>query len=387
MSGQTALTLGQGKAGKALIRGKVKPVPVAPARVKRLAGKRFRAVLPAVSVEPGRAPVGLGGGLRFRRGKRSLVLRDLAVTTGKAPVRITARAGRKRIRLFRVAGKLKVERAWRNLEWHLAAELKRARLDLTPAAARLFGRKLRVKRLTPGRVGVLNLEASRLEKAEPPPVDIGDPYFAQCGLPAYRQIDFPFPLAEPPPDIAGTAVSPEGPYFAWGFKSSFRTTYLKMFNGSIHTFDGAGRDGDGKWDGFTFPVEGGTWDAGSGQAVINTTGTGLFCNPIHHFRVALSDLTIVIAGPDSRLVAGVDFNAYGNWTTTRRIDIATLDPSGITPVVNGNEVTWAGIPAELTAAGAEPFCSKGGPAGTPVLCPYKAGDELDPVTVTIGTDG
>jgi len=390
VTGNAVLTVGTGSAGKTLARQKVKLVPAAPARVKRLPGRRYRATLPAVSLKRGGAPVALAGGFRFRRGKRALAVSGMAVTTGNAPVWVTARVGAKRMRLFRVGGKLKVERTWRDLKWHLAAGLRKARLDLTPAAARLLRGRLGLRGLPAGAAGVLSLEASRLEKGDSPPVDIGDPYLAQCGIPALRENTFDFPLAGPVPTLTGVSVNPTGPSLAWGFKKSFRVGYLKMFNGSMHSLNGAGRDDsevsvEPDWRGFTFPVTGGTWDADSGRSVINTSGTGLFCNPEHHFRVAISNLTIVIDGAASRLIADVDFNAYGNWTTTRRIDLATLDASGITPVTDGSMVTWTGIPATITAAGAEPFCSKGGPPGTPVLCPYQAGAAIDPVTVTIKT--
>lgn len=398
VSGQAAVTLGHGKAGKALTRSRVKLEPVGPATVKRLPDGRFQATLPAVSLEPGGVPVGLDGGLRFRRGGRSVTVRDLAVTTGKVPVQVTARIGTRRIRLFQASGKLKVERAWQNLKWHLVAKLGRSRLDLTPAAARLLRKRLRAKQVVAEKVGVLNLAANRLETAEPPPVDIGDPYFSQCGIIATTNGAGDFPAIAPLPYMTDPAqISTDGPQFNWGLKGSLRN-YLKMFGGSLHALDGAGLiGGDGKTTivttTFGFPVTGGEYSVADGRAVINTSGTGLFCNKVHGFRVALSNLTVVIDGANSRVDADVDYNKFGTWIETQRTTILDLDASSIDPAVNGNEVTWDGIPGKFSDAGAWPFCAEGGPPGTPNVCIYhgpggpKGATDVDPVSVTIKAGG
>lgn len=401
--GTAAITLGTGKAGKALKRQHVVFRQVSPAGGRRLAGGRFRLMLPAgrLTLKPG--AVSLRGALSLRRNRRSVTARKLRIKAGKPGAVISARVGGRRISLFRASRKLDLYRIvrkpdgggeWQDPKWHAEARLKGG-LKLTPAAARILRRKLKAKRITAGPAGRIRLHASRLdEPADPPIGDLDDPYETRCGIKATAIGTGDFPSPGSLPVIAdGIPVLAGSPDFEWGIKQSLRN-YLKMFGGSMHALDGAtliGTQPDGSLGNvnFSLPVTGGEYSPDTGQAVVNTSGTGLFCNRTHGFRVAFSNLTVVIDGAASRIDADVDFNKYGTWTKTQRTTIVDLDASGIAPAVKGDEVTWSQVPGAFTDAGAWPFCASGGPVGTPDICVYKGpsdpegATELDPIDLTV----
>ncbi|MCO5315490.1 MAG: HtaA domain-containing protein [Solirubrobacterales bacterium] len=395
VSGKAVFTLGSGKAGKALKAQRVAVAPLGAGTLKRLAGKRVRIGLRPTGIRMSPARVDLAGGILFRRGKRKAPFRKLRVVAHGRTTLISGESSGKRVGLFRSAKRLTVDRAWRDLKWHAVARLNRSVLTLTPAAARMVGKRLKLKRLGSAPVGTVALSADRLdEPVTPPPVDLGDPYFVQCGIQANAIGAGDFPPAAALPSLTGDAVQPGSPNFNWGLKEGLRS-YLKMFAGSMHALDGAtlvNDDGSGnlKPVNFSFPVTGGTYDRNQGKAVVNMSGTGLFCNKAHGFRVAFTNPTVVIDGQNSRIDADVDYNKFGTWFKTQRTAIATLDTSGVpadesTP----GEVTWSGIPAKFTDAGAWPFCAEGGPPGTPDVCIYKGPSDpngatsIDPVSITI----
>lgn len=405
--GTATLTLGLGKAGKVLKKQKAVFRRVAPAEGKRLAAGRFRLALPVDRLTLKPAAVSLNGAFSVRRNRRSVVFRALRIKPGKPGAVFTAKVGGKRIVLFRADRKLDVYRImrkpdgsgeWQDPKWHAGAELKGG-LKLTPAAAKVLRRKLKSKRIPAGPVGRIKLAADRLdEPADPPVPGLDDPYETQCGIEATEVGvgDFP-PVGSLPEITGGVPVLTGSPGFEWGIKRSLRD-YLKMFGGTMHALDGAvliGTQPNGLLSNvnFSLPVTGGEYSPDTGQAVVNTSGTGLFCNKTHGFRVAFSDLTVVVDGAASRIDADVDFNKYGIWTKSQRTTIVDLDTTGIVPEVDGNEITWTQVPGTFTDAGAWPFCAEGGPTGTPDVCMYKGPSDpegatgLDPIDLTIETTG
>lgn len=191
------------------------------------------------------------------------------------------------------------------------------------------------------------------------------------------------PAAALPSPEDSLALSPGPNEIDWGFKEAFRV-YVDGFNPAtgLQALNGASRAaGGGPTRGFVFPVASGLYaindgmDTSDDQAVIEGTGTALFCNPTHLFWVALSNPTIVIDGDNSRIDADLTMNQFNEWTTPTRVTVADLNLDGITPFYNfsGSQVTWGEIPATLNAS----LDNKIGG--------YAAGTQLDPVTVAINT--
>jgi len=115
---------------------------------------------------------------------------------------------------------------------------------------------------------------------------------------------------------------------------------------------------------------------------VNLSGTAVFCATNHGFRVAVSDPTVVIDGNDSRIIADVDSNLSGVWTPSQRVDLASLDLTGITPeqLTTSNGVKWNNVPASFTETGGKAFCGVSTPA-----CGYTTGTAMDAITVQAPT--
>lgn len=394
VSGNANFTLGTGKAGKALKKQGVKLKKVAPAKLK---GKKLTAGVASVATGP--VKVGLKGGFTFRKGKRAAAAKGLSVAASGKSISVNGKLAGKKVKLFKGTGKVN----W-TADGDTKVTIKKGSLKLTPAAAKTLKKKLKLKKKVPAAAyGKLALTAT---KSTPTPVDpcvadpnaegcqpgLKDPYLAQCNLDATSKVTGNLAPAAPLPNMAGAKALTASPDLAWGFKASFRN-YVQMFNGSLHALDGAGRDGAGAFDGFTFPFADGTYEANDpadtsdDQAVVNWTGTSVYCNTEHGFRIVISNPTAVIDGANSRLVADVDMNMSGEWIPAQRVDLAKLDLSGTAPFYNksGSEVTWSGIPAELTAAGRQAFC-RPAEGDLPEQCLYEEGEALDPVTVSANTE-
>ncbi len=119
--------------------------------------------------------------------------------------------------------------------------------------------------------------------------------------------------------------------------------------------------------------------------MINGTGTVVYCNEPHGFRIAISNPTVVIDGANSRIIADLDTNITGEWTPTRRVDFMTLDLSGVTPASpEAGTVRWPDVPTELSETGAAAlrFCDIPITPDAPPSCLYPAGTAFDPITVT-----
>lgn len=375
--GQATFTLGTGKTGKVLKQQRVRVVGAGATKVTGLKGRRFRAVLPARAVNASPGSIVLKGGLGFKRGERRVMFRGLGVFVKGKSVRVAARLAGGTLTLFSGRGKTSRTDAGR-----VEVKANVNGLKLTRVGAQAIKRKLKLRGKVPAAAfGSLRSAARSLA--------IVDPYLAQCGLEVQQKLAGTAQPAAPLPNMSGSVPLADAPPIAWGFKSGFRS-YLKMFHGTLFALDGAGRSGTDTYDGFTFPVSGGSYkangpvDTADDQAVINGKGTAVFCNPEHQFRIVISNPTLVIDGANSRLIADVDTNKYGQWTPAQRVDLAKLDPSGVTPFFNrsGAEVTWTDIPATLTAAGHDAFCIPTVPTPN---CIYPEGTPLDPVTAKVKT--
>jgi hypothetical protein len=376
-AGSGTIAIGTGKTGKALGKAKIKVAAVEPATSSRnssRAGAVTRVVAPASSVAVGRtSTVGLRGGIAFKRGKAKASFSKLNVKISSKRATVTALLAGKRINLFTGPAKALIDTVERRIR------LSGAKVSLTAAAATALRTRLKVRRLFAGPVGTLSVSLRWTEI-----VPLVDPYFEQCGIAASSKLIGSLPAPAPLPDLTG-AKTTVGAGVNWGFRSSFRG-YIFGAGGSMQALDGAEVVQAGPFpSSFTWPNAPGSYaandpvDMSDDQAIINSTGSVLFCNSPHNFRVVISNPTVVIDGDQGRIIADVDANFVNKWIPSQRIDLATLDLTGITPFYNrsGAEVTWSDVPVTLTQSGADAICG----TGDAPLCDYRAGAVLDEITV------
>ena len=182
----------------------------------------------------------------------------------------------------------------------------------------------------------------------------------------------------------------------WDFLASWREYIYKELGpgsvGSITSEGGATTVGEPGKAGsyFVFPFGGGIVDDGlfgssTSLPSFKTAGSVKFAKPGHCIvEIRFSNLEARINGASSGLYGDLNYEVdkpAGKSCENQPpvaltgIEIASLNAGGVTPVYSngGKTVTWANLPATLTAAAAPPFEPQ-----------YKAGQALDPVTVTVG---
>ncbi len=170
---------------------------------------------------------------------------------------------------------------------------------------------------------------------------------------------------------------------AWGMLASWRAYVLghqgppppaPPTNGTIEVFGGATATGPltDPATTYAFPAVGGSFEKGlygaTDKLALQTQGSLKFAKPMHCIQeIELTDLTLTIDGADSSIVVGDYSYDIDKFTGKSCADLpgvleqgakfATLDPSAVTPTysADGKTVTWANVPATLTAAGAVPF--------------------------------
>lgn len=323
--------------------------------------------LPINSLEPSAAAASASsdGWLRFKRGKRGVVLSGLRFDLSART--LNGKLGDEELSVFRLGASAQVDAAAGKVS------LSGGAMRLTAEAAGALKQRLGLKRsLVRKGVGVLWLSAqvNPGKSASPQPVP-----------PQPTRVAFPVVLGE----------------LDWGVLASWRKYVLGNFPpgsaGTITTADGATEHGTlSEPSGyFGFPMATGstaTFEQGLGGAtdrlVLETEGSVTFAKPAHCIiEVELADLVVTLDGANSsiELDSVYDIDTPPGCTDqpavpSSDVDFASLDLSGITPVYSdgGKTVTWSGIPATLTAEGSTAF-------GLPN---YKEGQELDPVTVTVG---
>jgi len=315
--------------------------------------------LPISAVDPGAgASATADGWLRFQRGKKGVVVSALRFDFAAGTLK--GKLGDEEISIFNLG-------AAANLNATTGAvSLQDAKLRLTADAAGALKQKLGLARaLRRDGVGMAWLSA----KAKP--------------------------VLEAAKSVASGSA-------AWGMLASWRTYVLghqgppppaPPTNGTIEVSGGATATGplNDPATTYAFPAAGGSFERGlygaTDKLVLQTQGSLEFAKPMHCIQeIELTDLTLTIDGANSSIVVGDYSYDIDQFTGKACVDLpgvleqdtkfATLDPSAVTPTysADGKTVTWANVPATLTAAGAVPFAPT-----------YKAGQPLDPVTITVTT--
>ena len=372
-----SFTLGYGKSGKALKQAGVRFSAVKPATEKRLSGKRVRIAANYKADRKQGEVVVLGGGIKFSKGKRKVVFRKPSVALLSDPMEVRSTVGGKTFKLFTSKVKTDVEPAIAKVTYRNSV------LKLSKRAAGVIKSKLRIKRLPAGKIGGLSGDLQ-----EP----FEDPYLELCGLPATSLTAATVPEFVAPPTLADP-VTTVGNAITWGFKASLNG-YVNAI-GSIQGLDGATVNRipftppQVPPSGFTFAFEAGEYDGNAAgtaddQAVLNGSGSVMYCNQAHGFRVNIANPTVVIDGASSRIIADVFTNISGNLNPAQRVHLADLDlaMATIDDSVVG-EVTWQDVPVTLSQTGSDALrlCEVSVP-GAPAGCVYPAGIELDDLTVT-----
>lgn len=392
VSGNAVMVFGDGKAGQVLRRAGGQVLPVAPATGSRnRARQRVSTRVAGLDLNVAGANANLRGALRFRVGRRSLVMRSLKLRVNRnGAAVIRGRIGKRNMVVFNARGRSTIRPDLGTSKFNSR------RLLLSGSAANSIRRALRLKRMPRGAIGSLSFfgKVTLTDPCESDPNSPGcapeDPYLAECGVAATSSVPGNLPGAAPLPILTDAKATVGPPAIGWGFKSSFRSYIVFGANGSLQAVDGASvQAGVPVSAGFDFPVADGSYavndpiDTSDDQAILPGGGAALFCATGHNFRVAVSDPTIVIDGANSRIVADVDTNLSGVWYPAQRVDLATLDLSQVSPFYNrsGSEVTWSDVPVTLTEAGGDAICG----TGEQSACSYTAGTELDPIDIAVRT--
>jgi hypothetical protein len=184
----------------------------------------------------------------------------------------------------------------------------------------------------------------------------------------------------------------------WGVLATLRNYIYTQFGppssiGTITVEGGATANGNLKEAGsyISFPAAGGTYERGlygaSDKLSLDTQGTVVFAKPGHCIiEVKLSGIEVELNGANSKIVldSNYDVDKPEGFTCLPEpplsftdVDFATLDLSAVTPTYanDGKTTTWGAVPATLTAAGQPAF----------VPSRYKAGQILDPITISVTT--
>ena len=330
--------------------------------------------LPIALVETGAAAAATSDGwLRFQRGKKSVALSALRFDIAAGT--LNGKLGDEDVAVFRLGAPAQVNAAAGSIS------LEGGALRLTADAATALKQRLGLERsLARKGVGVLWLSAQ---------ANVSKPAAPNPTPPT------PAPPAPKPPAPSRVAIPVDSGELGWGVLASWRKYVLGNFPpgsaGTITPADGATANGAlAEPSGyFGFPdVAGSSFEKGldgaSDKLVLRTEGSVTFAKPAHCImEVKLADLVVTLDGADSAIVLDSDYDidtppACDDQpaVSTDDVTFATLDLSGVSPVYtdDGKTVTWTAIPATLTAEGSAAF-------GLPN---YKAGQALDPVTVTVG---
>jgi hypothetical protein len=349
-SGTSVLTLQTAALG---VQG-VTTSAVAPAKAK---GSKFTFPVKTASVGKA-ATLGHSGGLRLRAGTRSVTLSAPQVRLAKDS-RLTAKIGKATVTVLTVDGAKRKLNATTG-----AVALRGAKVRLTAAGATALRSALHLRRLSPGALGTLTVDAKRgtttttgtpttttpaggtTPDATPttpgtstPTIDLGGPA----------------PLARP-----ATAVNVNAAGITWRVRESF-IRYINTGEGTA-TSGGATSEPPTVLPGsseplvydFDFPFKSGWYDPVSKTARVTYTGTVTFNYSAHGIKLTAADPEIEIAGGTSRAIF-----VTANQTPAKRGILVKLDPSAATSTTHspdGISHAYAQIPGSIPAdAGASVF--------------------------------
>ncbi|PNE40749.1 HtaA domain-containing protein [Streptomyces noursei] len=189
---------------------------------------------------------------------------------------------------------------------------------------------------------------------------------AALGLPAVA-------LAAPAPagGRGAPAIELKDGTLDWGVKESFRRYVTGLALGKIETTNGA-RQAAGNGP-FTFAGGTGRYDLGSHAVTTAFQGDVRFVSALHGFDIRLADVKVSTDAAAKGRTGVITADVTADGKTKDEVQLASLDLSKVRPESGADgAMTFAKIPAKLTAQGAEAFNGM-----------YQEGQELDPATLTV----
>ncbi len=154
----------------------------------------------------------------------------------------------------------------------------------------------------------------------------------------------------------------------WGVKQSWRTYVVTTAHGEITTADGAEQAPDN--GPFTFGGGTGKYDTATHAVDTAFDGSVRFASTRHGFDITLADVKLTTENATTGAITA-DVTAAGE--TAQDVEFAGLDLTDVRPGGGADgAMTFADIPATLTAEGAEAFNGM-----------YAEGTELDPATLSV----
>ena len=183
----------------------------------------------------------------------------------------------------------------------------------------------------------------------------------------------------PPPDPSPSATWEEGEVSSgrldWGVKESFRSYIAGPIADGGWTLEGI-TESDGR---FHWTASFGEYDMDDAAGSVGFIGGVRFTGHEGSLDIKISRPRVRFAGGDNAVLV-VDVRSKSlegeEYVEQTSVDFATLDLDPASSEIGDDTVSYAGIPATLTAAGAAGF---GGF--------YEAGTELDPVTIAFAVGG
>jgi hypothetical protein len=372
VAGTGAVTLtvaGKGRAAGALASAGVKVVAIAPASKR---GKRV--VLPVSSIAvAGAATVAVRGGIRFEAGGRVATLRSLRLRLSATRAEVGAKAGRRRLVVFRARQPRRGTMLDRS---RTTARIAGAELSLTPKAAKLLRRRLQVPGVSAGRLGRLAVDAApkRRGPGGAAPGDGGPGAgSAPPGAPTSGPVGSEPPvLARPATAVAvgeiaiawyprdswirylTTGVGPATPqngFFAGGGATKGPPTTSSSHPCSDVAYGGTPSD---SFDfAFHYAPRSGWYDPPTQSAAIYGQGSVRFRWQSHGIDLVASDPEIELDPANPRVIfrlGGSSGTAYSN----QRAALIELDLAG-QPVVSGDRRTYTAVRGRLTQDGQAVF--------------------------------
>jgi hypothetical protein len=343
---------------------------VAPAKAK---GSKFTFPVKTATVGT-TATLGHRGGLRLRAGTRSVTLSAPQVRLAKDS-RLTAKIGKATVTVLTIDG------AKRRLNATTGTvALRGATVRLTVAGAAALRRVLHLRRLAPGVLGTLTVDAKRSTTSTTTGTPTsGTPTTTLPGSGTTPGGGTTVPGGGTPTDLGGpaplarpaTAVDVNAAAITWHVRDSF-IQYINSGEGTA-TSGGATADPPTVRPGssvplvydFRFPFKEGWYDPVSKTARIAYTGTVTFNYQGHGIKLTATDPEIEIAGTASRAI----FVTANTGTAAKRGVLVKLDPAAATTVHSPDGTSHAytqtpgSIPADAGASVFAGFYAAGAPFG------------------------
>jgi hypothetical protein len=344
---------------------------VAPAKAK---GSKF--TFPVATATVGKAAtLGHRGGLRLRAGTRSVTLSAPQLRLAKDS-RLTAKIGKSTVTVLTVDGAKRKLNATAG-----TVALRGASVRLTVAGAAALRRALKLRRLEPGVLGTLTVDAKRgTTTTTPGGPTVTTPTTTTPGGATTPGGGTTNPGGGTPTDLGGpaplarpaSAVDVSAAGITWHVRDSF-IQYINTGEGTT-TSGGATagpptvRPGSSVplvYD-FHFPFKEGWYDPVSKTARVAYTGTVTFTYKGHGIKLTATDPEIEIAGTASRGI----FVTANTDTAAKRGVLIKLDPGAATTVhsPDGTSHAYTQIPGSIPAdAGASVFAgfyAAGAPFGS-----------------------